>query len=595
MFIKLVLINISIVLSYVNSFCYMKNKYIWICDNDQQIQINSVLNQDDIQEIIVKHSRLNHFQIDQYSPTLRWVTVNQNEIQTISITRTNRVVSNIRRMNFQSNQLRYFNSTTVSLPISLQSLSLAFNQLEILDGRLFFSLTNLTKLDLRNNRLKRILLELFIGRNIQLNNNPMDYQCSSDYYRILSNVNCSLPSYSVESQRKSYVRLSTITLTCPIKAYPPPIIIWSTPFGKLAAINSSDIDLLLFDSHEPIYSKLTVLSGPLTARTKHILHALNSNQLTITRVRAGLQTSISCMGINILGNMTYKHEFIVENFIQKHAIWNMIYTLSFGIVLSLIAGLLCTIVPRTWYYSHKHLKTPPIYPTMTPNSAARTPPNFELNQWLSIAAANISGTLEQVRDKLRIGVQHVSEHMGRASELFTTSVHYAGTYFQSIRETGQQRLNTIRVQTVSSLRNPSQIMRAGMNMLTTQVNSLRDYCGVITVQQPVPLTDNSPISVACLDTHRKSFIDELNFVSRHRDHSPYAGDLQSDIEMNTAGVGQLDSADNSILTALDNFQEISLTTEGQLTSGIGIFHSQQDDLVDEPHRLIIYGEQYSSV
>ena len=73
---------------------------------------------------------------------------------------------------------------------------------------------------------------------------------------------------------------------------------------------------------------------------------------------------------------------------------------------------------------------------MTPNSAARTPPNFELNQWLSVAAANISGTLEQVRDKLRLGVQHVSEHMGQTvQELFTYSVQHAGGTIRQAAET----------------------------------------------------------------------------------------------------------------------------------------------------------------
>jgi len=235
-------------------------------------------------------------------------------------------------------------------------------------------------------------------------------------------------------QSSSYLRFSTFTLICPINAYPPPIIIWSTPFGNLTSINFSDIDLLSFDNDEPIYITLTALSGPLTARTKHVLHAFNTNHLSVTQARASLQHHLSCSGINMFGTYTYKFDFTIDTFVEKHAVWYIIYTMGFGFFMSLVAGALCVTLKQT-NHSNKNIKTPPIYPTMTPNSASRTPPNFELNQWLSLAAANISGTLEQVRDKLRLGVQHVSEHMGRASELFTHGVQHAGGTIRQAAET----------------------------------------------------------------------------------------------------------------------------------------------------------------
>lgn len=180
------------------------------------------------------------------------------------------------------------------------------------------------------------------------------------------------------------------------------------------------------DNDHPLYSTLTALSGPLLARTKHRLHAFDKNHLSITRARASLQHRLSCSGINMLGVHTHQFDFDIKTFVQKRALWHILYTAGFGFFMSLVAGALCAIVQRTSYYSGDHMKTPPIYPTLTPNSASRTPPNFEINQWLSMAAANISDTLEQVRDKLRVGVQHVSEHMGRASELLTQSVQQAG-------------------------------------------------------------------------------------------------------------------------------------------------------------------------
>jgi hypothetical protein len=176
----------------------------------------------------------------------------------------------------------------------------------------------------------------------------------------------------------------------------------------------------------------------LTARTEHTLHAFNETHLSVTHARAALQHRISCSGVNMLGVYTYEFNFDIETYVQNRAIWEIIYTMSFGIFLALVGGASCVTLKRT-YYNVNHLETPPIYPTMTPNSAARTPPNFELNQWLSLAAANISGTLEQVRDKLRLGVQQVSEHMGqtmgRASELFNYGVHHAGGTIRQAAET----------------------------------------------------------------------------------------------------------------------------------------------------------------
>ena len=140
----------------------------------------------------------------------------------------------------------------------------------------------------------------------------------------------------------------------------------------------------------------------------------------------------------MLGDYTYEFDFDIETNVVHRARWQIVYTTAFGLFMALIAGALCVTLKRTHYHGD-HLKTPPIYPTITPNSASRTPPNLELNQWLSLAAANISGTLEQVRDKLRLGVQQVSEHMGqtmgRATELFTYGVQHAGGTIRQAAET----------------------------------------------------------------------------------------------------------------------------------------------------------------
>jgi hypothetical protein len=198
--------------------------------------------------------------------------------------------------------------------------------------------------------------------------------------------------------------------------------------------------------------------------------------------------------------------------------------------------------------------------------------------------------------------------------MHTCLVSSSAAYLQSFRETGQQCLNTMRVQTLSSLRNSGQFMRAGMNILTTQVNSLRDYCGVTT---GLPLTTNyllqhqqqqphhSPSSLAYYGQHQITTITEVDESAMETssliDPSPYAGHTESEVLANASGIGQLDSADHSVLLALNNFYDSTNThfddgmTRGHMSAGIGTFHGhlyeRDEELINEPDRLIIYGEQ----
>lgn len=228
------------------------------------------------------------------------------------------------------------------------------------------------------------------------------------------------PSYNPQQHnmnRMSYLRFSKITLICPINGYPPPIIIWSTPFGILTSMKPSNIDLLSAYNQTIIYNKLTSSAGPPLARTRHVLQAFKTDHLSVTNARSGLQDHLYCSGINMLGMYTHKFNFDVETYAKKHVLRYLMYTLIAGFSMSFIGIILCVILKLTYFYPIDHMKTPPVYPTMTPNSASRTPPNFELNQWLSSAAANITGTLEQVRDKLRLSVLQVGGTIRQAAEM----------------------------------------------------------------------------------------------------------------------------------------------------------------------------------
>ncbi|CAF1089496.1 unnamed protein product [Adineta ricciae] len=652
MYIFYILFSLFIIPNLVDSQCYSTLSTTWICDahvKTNNISYQSVLTHEYLENFFLFNHQLDLFKLDIYPLTLRLLNASRNQIQSIVITSKQRYTSDLRQLILESNSLEDFNMDRIVLPERLEKISLANNRLKIIDARIFLHLKNLKEVDLRHNQLKRILPELLINRNVLLNNNPLDCQCTTEDYRLAceraTNIrrkpsesnNCLAPYYDPQlmgTPLQSYYRFSTFTLICPINAQPPPIIIWSTPFGNLTSMNSSYVDLLSFNNDDdPIYVTLQALAGPLTARTEHTLHAFSGRQLSVTKARAALQNRIFCSGINMLGVYTYEFNFTIESHVQNRALWQLMYTASFGLFMSLVAGALCVTLKRT-YYNGDHLKTPPIYPTMAPNSAARTPPNFELNQWLSLAAANISGTLEQVRDKLRLGVQQVSEHMGqtmgRATELFNYGVQHAGgtirqaaetsaAYLHSFRESSQQRLNTMRVQTLSSIRNPGHLMRAGMNMLTTQVNSLRDYCGV-TTGNPLPaqylyqqqqlhdLQRRSPISVshlrhthiATISEEDESMIESTSLMASV-DRTPYVGHTSLTMAVNASGIGQLDAADNSVLLALNNFNQPvkvdndTAITGGQLSGGIGTFHGQHldhdDDLINEPERLIMYGDQ----
>ncbi|CAF0809478.1 unnamed protein product [Rotaria sordida] len=643
-----------IIPTLVYSQCYSTSSRTWICNGyyrSNNLTYQTILNNQQLENFFLTNYKTAIFRIDNYPLTLRLLNASGNQFQSIIITSKNRYKSKLRQLILQSNNIEQFNIDTIVLPYSLEKISLANNKLKIIDARLFSHLKNLIAIDLTNNQLKRILPDLLLNRYIKLDNNPLGCQCTSETYRIMcekaTNIkrttiesnNCMAPYYhppAYDPLIPSYFRFSTLILICPISAQPPPVIIWSTPFGNLTSINSTNIDLLPSNNNdEPIYVTLIALAGPLTARTLHTLHAFNESRLSVTQARAALQHRISCSGINMLGTYSYEFNFDIVTSVQSHALWHIIYTMSFGFFMALVAGALCVTLKRT-YYNCDNITTPPIYPTMTPNSAARTPPNFELNQWLSLAAANISGTLEQVRDKLRLGVQQVSEHMGqtmgRATELFTYGVQHAGgtirqaaetsaAYLHSFRETSQHRLNTMRVQTLSSLRNPGNLMRAGMNMLTTQVNSLRDYCGVTTghplpsnyaIQQqqlrdlrysPGPMSNLRHNQVSTIIEEDESIVESTSLITvMYR--TPYVGHTSTIVSSNASGIGQLDTADNSVLLALNNFNPLStnniidndnLIARGQMSAGIGTFHGHihdaDDDLINEPERLTIYGAQ----
>lgn len=191
MFLKLLFIYILILPSIVHSLCYSNLSKTWICDDSYKSNItksfrvdyHSTLLNEQFENLYLKNHDLSIFIIDQYPSTLYLFNASNNYFQTIIITSKQRYRSNLRQLILESNNIRQFNSDTITLPESLEIISLANNLLEILDARLFSHLKKLIKIDLRNNKLKRILPELLSSINIDLNNNPLDCQCTPEFYR----------------------------------------------------------------------------------------------------------------------------------------------------------------------------------------------------------------------------------------------------------------------------------------------------------------------------------------------------------------------------------------------------------------------------
>jgi Leucine-rich repeat (LRR) protein len=186
MFIRFLFLCICIFLPLVHCYCYSKSSQTWICNNRSRIDdYQTILTNEKFENFFLKNYELTVLKIDQYPSTLRLFNASNNQFERITITSKNRNQSNLRQLILQSNNIRYFNMENIVLPQTLEIISLANNRLEILDARMFLSLKNLTKLNLRNNLLKRILPQLVLNRIVRLNNNPLECQCTPDFYRII--------------------------------------------------------------------------------------------------------------------------------------------------------------------------------------------------------------------------------------------------------------------------------------------------------------------------------------------------------------------------------------------------------------------------
>ena len=188
----------------VDSQCYSRSSQTWICNDRYQINnitYETIFNNKPLTELILTNYQLPIFKLDQYPLSLRVFNASHNRFQTVIITAKHRYTSNLRQLILESNQIEQFNLDTIVLPQSLEKISLANNRLKILDARLFAHLTRLNEIDLRNNQLRRVLPQLLIGRNVRLDQNPLDCQCTLDAYRTMCERATSIKTIQVNYHR----------------------------------------------------------------------------------------------------------------------------------------------------------------------------------------------------------------------------------------------------------------------------------------------------------------------------------------------------------------------------------------------------------
>jgi hypothetical protein len=208
MFIHFFFFSLFIIPTIVYSQCYSTSSQTWICNGYNKlnnITYETILNNQQIKNFFLTNYQLKIFQIDNYPLTLHLLNASGNNFQSIIITSKNHEKSNLRQLILQSNHLEEFNIDTIILPNSLEKISLANNQLKILDARIFSHLKNLIEIDLRNNQLKRILPQLLLNKNILLDNNPLDCKCTSESYRILCQKSTTIKPRTVSLNTNNFL------------------------------------------------------------------------------------------------------------------------------------------------------------------------------------------------------------------------------------------------------------------------------------------------------------------------------------------------------------------------------------------------------
>jgi hypothetical protein len=204
MFIHLFFLYLYLLPTTVYSQCFSTLSQTWICDGNYKLNnftYQTILNNQQVEHFILTNYRLSVLTIDNYPLTLRSFNASGNQFQSVTITSTNRDISNLRELILQSNHIEQFNVDTIVLPNSLERLSLANNYLKMIDARLFSHLNNLIEIDLSHNQLKRILPQLLINRNIKLDYNPLECQCTSESYRIICEKATSIKQRAVSLTR----------------------------------------------------------------------------------------------------------------------------------------------------------------------------------------------------------------------------------------------------------------------------------------------------------------------------------------------------------------------------------------------------------
>ncbi|XP_005090314.1 leucine-rich repeat and fibronectin type-III domain-containing protein 3 [Aplysia californica] len=458
---------------------------------------------------------------------LRDLDVSYNRIQRISFSSLSHL-SSLESLNMEHNLLLEVTADHLPASGSLKDLNLHFNKLSMfmlsINDSTFESIRNITSLDLSYNPLECscVLGELFnaVPSLLQSIKREKDTVCSTpDAFkgqRLLtvnqSDLSCTSPYnfISYPSTARSVLITDTITLECNAQGYPPPAMLWITPWGE-KFYNRSASTILINEGDLLDSSNLDHMYGKYEDENvffQSSIHLLADNKLQISKFRGCISGTYRCIAVNFAGNQTHNIDLKIISAI-KSVYGESLFISGCCAVGSLILGFIIGAVKMlVVWLRRKHFFSVPIFsktPSEHPPEAAestvttfdqcnskdfidsgseKSPPSSptivawstaveiedqeqghydELENPGSWRPHAIFESLEEARGRLRYGMGRKMEQVRKNVQSIKES---GSVYVHSIKETGSSAASRMKAGVV-----------LGVETVKSQVQSFKELCG----------------------------------------------------------------------------------------------------------------------
>ncbi|XP_064610313.1 leucine-rich repeat-containing protein 4B-like [Liolophura sinensis] len=318
-------------------------------------------------------------------------------------------------------------------------------------------------------------------------------------------VNCSVPVIISVSESVDVIYNSKFSLTCQAEGFPKPAILWTLPVGDFFG-HPSDYHLLDQSELVQVFSDNLYVFSDHLQRT-HVTSPVHG-QITVNGMRGALSGNYTCTAINPAGNDTVHVTVSVHTGLPVAYSGSLLFSAeltSAFIVCGFFIGLISYIVNRCRSQTEKKSVdetdenkgasevmdvesegtstvrdfddnldgdedddsqvpgTSPLLSTGTSPGKCRTPTGEDYDKFAAEFPENIRETLDDVRWRLRHGVERNIERVRHQ--------------VMTIKSSGSQYIDTIR----SSSSNAANRVRAGVVMGMEQVKcgvqSIKEFCG----------------------------------------------------------------------------------------------------------------------